>query len=496
VDDMLELSKRTRNPDFKDKLAPHLPLLRPQSGREEKSVGKEAHKERVRGFSVRDAERVDVSTLKPLDETTDGVKSSGGSEKPAVSQHALLSINIDGELIEIKDQIQLYAANHLINHPLVSPALQPSLGGFPPLLIQVGGGELLRDEQIYIAHKAASPLSYPPSPSIHQSAELIQSKVARYRPTNVQIQVWDDLCHVAPTLSFTRPAKFMYRSIAQFGAWALARAQKTSIDILDDDDVSVISASSSVSTDSNLSPEKIKLSMPHSAQNVGFDRINRDPTNSKGPEVGKAGDPLPSFEKHMIRQRVTRKGVILPLPPQSELEALQLDPSEIGVIKPGPVRKWMAAQSKWNGKFAKQKRAVQKKRIKHMDHGFEGFDGETPPPTALAGRRVKGMQKQKASKRSWGMSMWSVWGSKHDEMTVRIPLVHSTPTGSVELQCQKIRLSTLIIRRAVLRFQESQRTVSLHRRPLLQGASRSAICAQRSWKHTKGSQVLAYGNQH
>jgi hypothetical protein len=59
------------------------------------------------------------------------------------------------------------------------------------------------------------------------------------------LQVWDDLCHVAPTLSFTRPAKYMYRSIAQFGAWALARAQKTEIEIVDDDDVSIISKSSS-----------------------------------------------------------------------------------------------------------------------------------------------------------------------------------------------------------------------------------------------------------
>ena len=64
-------------------------------------------------------------------------------------------------------------------------------------------------------------------------------------PTDVQLQVWDDLCHVAPTLSFTRPAKYMYRSIAQFGAWTLARAQKTEIEILDDDDVSIISQSGS-----------------------------------------------------------------------------------------------------------------------------------------------------------------------------------------------------------------------------------------------------------
>lgn len=158
-----------------------------------------------------------------------------------------LSIMIDGKLVEIKDQIQMYATNQLISHPLVSPILQPSLGGLPPLLIQVGGGEMLRDEQIYLAHKAANPAKYPPGDAFLDEIphDHNRDQINRWKPTDVQLQVWEDLCHVAPTLSFTRPAKYMYRSIAQFGAWALARAQKTEIEILDDDDVSVISQSDS-----------------------------------------------------------------------------------------------------------------------------------------------------------------------------------------------------------------------------------------------------------
>ncbi len=35
--------------------------------------------------------------------------------------------------------------------------------------------------------------------------------------------------------------------------------------------------------------------------------------------IGKAGDPLPPFRDHMIRQRVTRHGEIYPLPPAQEL---------------------------------------------------------------------------------------------------------------------------------------------------------------------------------
>lgn len=102
---------------------------------------------------------------------------------------------------------------------------------------------MLRDEQIYLAHKCANPAKYlPPEQLLDDKARAL---LKQYKPTDVQLQVWDDLCHVAPTLSFTRPAKYMYRSIAQFGAWALARAQKTGIDILDDDQISIISSSGS-----------------------------------------------------------------------------------------------------------------------------------------------------------------------------------------------------------------------------------------------------------
>ncbi|KAK3092219.1 hypothetical protein LTR53_019618, partial [Teratosphaeriaceae sp. CCFEE 6253] len=104
------------------------------------------------------------------------------------------------------------------------------------MLIQVGGAELLRDEQIYIAHKAANPKAYPPGDAILDEYDPRRETLRRYPPTDVQLQVWEDLCHVPHTLSFTRPAKYMYRSVAQFGAWALAHAQHHGIEIRDNDD--------------------------------------------------------------------------------------------------------------------------------------------------------------------------------------------------------------------------------------------------------------------
>lgn len=128
----------------------------------------------------------------------------------------------------------------------------------------VGGGEILRDEQIYLAHKCANPSKYPPPESTLDDRGRAQIK--KYKPTDVQIQVWDDLCHVAPTLSFTKPAKYMYRSVSQFSAWALARAQKRDIDILDDDDISIISTSSSDSDKEEITKVKCSLILDHGNQ--------------------------------------------------------------------------------------------------------------------------------------------------------------------------------------------------------------------------------------
>lgn len=380
------------------------------SNREERTAKKEAKAERVRGYSV-NTEKPDINDILTTPDTW--VSPDG---KYGIGPKGILSIQLDDVRIEIKDQIQMYTANHLLMHPLVSPALQPSLGGLPPLLIQTGGGELLRDEQIYLAHKAAHPEAYLPPPSNCQTAEEIEAQASRYKPTNVQLQVWDDLCHVAPTLSFTRPAKHMYRSIAQFGAWALSRAQKVSIDILDDDDISFVSTDSDVSSNKAKASKKAKNSKTRSESHSGTDRIID--RNQHEARVGKAGDSLPPFEHHMIRQRIDRHGYIHPLAPKEELIALNIPVSEVGVPKPGPVKKWMKASQQWNSKFAKQKIKIQQQRMKEMQADFERVEGEYPPPTALAGRRIKGMKAEKARKKSWGMALWSLWGSKHDEATV------------------------------------------------------------------------------
>lgn len=301
----------------------------------------------------------------------------------------------------------MYATNELLDHPLVSPIMQPTLGGLPPLLIMVGGGEILRDEQIYLAHKCANPAEYAPPPN--KMDEKGRALLAKYEPTDVQLQVWEDLCHVAPTLSFTRPAKYMYRSVAQFGAWCLARAQQRGIEIMDDDDISVISNSGSTTEGDPQEKEKV-------VEGGG----NAKQEENKPGEVGKAGDPLPPFRNHMIRQRVSRHGVTYPLAKAEELPGCRLKPEEVGVIKAGQVKKWLTTKQQWDRRYATNKARVHKKLIDDMVAGYYEFPGEHPPPTALAGRRRdKDVKEKKKRVKSLGLALWSLWGSKHDETTMQ-----------------------------------------------------------------------------
>lgn len=328
-----------------------------------------------------------------------------------------LQLTIDQNIIQVKEQFQMYTTNELLTHPLVSAVQQPSLGGLPPMLIQVGGAELLRDEQIYLAHKAANPRAFPPSQPIMDMHDPQRIVLNQYPPTDVQLQVWEDLCHVPHTLSFTRPAKYMYRSVAQFGAWALARAQKKGIEILDDDAISIISDGGDENSETGSRPESDRFSTYGS---IGMDGVSSTQFKlAPVGAIGKAGDQLPPFRDHMIRQRVNRHGVVFPLPHPSEIASLHLAPETIGALKRGPVQKWLGKRTENEQKFAKDYKALMKKRAKELKDGYDTIDGESPPPSALVNRRRKGIAPEEKKKgKSWGLAMWSGWGSSHDESTI------------------------------------------------------------------------------
>ena len=68
-------------------------------------------------------------------------------EAPDPSKSIILH-TADGEDIEVAEQVQLYAPNALLKHPLVSLALS-YLGDLPPLLFIAGDKGVLRRNNIY-----------------------------------------------------------------------------------------------------------------------------------------------------------------------------------------------------------------------------------------------------------------------------------------------------------------------------------------------------------
>ncbi|KAF9886999.1 hypothetical protein FE257_010615 [Aspergillus nanangensis] len=290
-----------------------------------------------------------------------------------------------------------------ISVPIDGQTVEPSLGGLPPLQVLVGGGEMLRDEQIYVAHKAADPTAYPPSDKYLDEYDPKREILHKHPGTYVQLQVWDGLCHVAPTLSFTPPAKYMYRSIAQFGAWALACAQESEIDIVDDNEVSPISSGDS--------------ECPDTAPNGTTHKEGSVPEPSS---VGIAGDPLPAFKNRMIRQRIGKGGKVFPFDPPSSCPVLQIPPSQIGEFNPILVKKWLAGKEEWDTKYAHKKHSVQKRRIKELAISFqEDFPEELPPACSLAARKsAPGVLPYHTARKNYPMTLWSNWASKHDERTI------------------------------------------------------------------------------
>lgn len=86
-----------------------------------------------------------------------------------------------------------------LTHPLVSPVLQGSLGNLCPLFIIAGDEEALRDEIIYLAHRAADPELYAPRKSVLLESERQRSNAEHFKTaTKVHLQLYDGECAIIP----------------------------------------------------------------------------------------------------------------------------------------------------------------------------------------------------------------------------------------------------------------------------------------------------------
>lgn len=359
--------------------------------------------------------------------------------------------------IAIHEQIQMYTSNSLLTHPLISPVNHGSLGGLCPLLVvspssqfinipgnhssfvicanqqHSGGGELLRDEQIYLAHKAANPAKYPPSDAVLSDYPNQADLANRYKPTKVQLQVFDGCAHVIPTLSVTKPARYMYRSAANFNIWAIMAAKrkvehkmsssKTSSrkpsaapSILSSQDeqnsmldtgvrtkepISMLTSPlSDISMDERLhSAIKSNLAIEADLQSELTDssydsesedditdtkqdgqtksssRIRRKPTGVLSDRIIVSGS-LPSFGPgHIIRQRASVHGRLRQMEPEEEIKALNLSPNQVGRVHiDGPVSYWLETRKKFHSKYSSDlehfRRIKSEDYVKAKKHGF------------------------------------------------------------------------------------------------------------------------------
>lgn len=308
----------------------------------------------------------------------------------------------DNSVAEIQQQVQLYATNAQLTNPLVSPALAGSLGGLPPLYFLAGDEEVLRDEIIYTAHRAANPGEYPPRPELLENSPRNRAAFEKYRnsPTKVHLQVYDHQCHVLTILAQTTPAKYAFRAIASFIKYVTG-AQT-----------------------GNYEPHPYRsgaLRQGHANRN-GNSSTSSSSSGQENQYSGRVPLMRPEYDANMIRERVSMSGAIRPMEPASQISALQQPLDNIGRVLERPYLRFNKGHDLWEQKYQRAARRAEKQRRKYErryskaqqkaskaglldDRGDLRRDprdwrwtdlascgplelsGEAPPPSAIVGRR-------------------------------------------------------------------------------------------------------------
>ena len=218
-----------------------------------------------------------------------------------------------------------------------------------------------------------------------------------------------ETAHILPVLfGFCTPAKYCFRALASFNrhAWNVphpARSKQNSLDVKPSPrKLHKRSASSNssvgrsflggvgrrssvgpgpsnlpangevsedgVSTKRSLSRRSGKSSRSSTS---GDDKLR---TITSNVALGErfAGDPsvyeqLPSpYVDNMIRERVSIRGQIRPLEPEDELPACTMPPEKLGVAGELALRRYLEGQAKWDERYGRTAKRVQKKRARNL----------------------------------------------------------------------------------------------------------------------------------
>ncbi|KAK4685854.1 hypothetical protein P7C73_g4288, partial [Tremellales sp. Uapishka_1] len=337
--------------------------------------------------------------------------SEPGGRMPCLSQfNTGLSLDVAGKEVVLDTQIQLYATNATLAHPWVSPVMG-YLGGLPPLLIIAGQNEVLRDEIIYAAHKAAHPEEHPIKDSIKKLLPSLNGIEERYGPTDVHLQVYD-----APaSLSISKTPNDSGANTPQMMTSATSSPAEERDPVLDSPQSFSTPAQSASDVHSTFAAQqqapvvletplprtgagspiirsgtdsprkKFSFAIPRNRSTV--DNFWRSGVASSGDDAGPRFEPQPNqdgkalpgtagysgiyegsnpFNNHMIRERVDPDGVCRPLEAESDLGAMTMPADEIGVIKEGPAMRYLDGQAAWDKKFSHAIKSVKRHRERNL----------------------------------------------------------------------------------------------------------------------------------
>ncbi|KAK4055202.1 hypothetical protein OIV83_000482 [Microbotryomycetes sp. JL201] len=335
-----------------------------------------------------------------------------------------IKIKIDGEEVELVDQIQLYATNDQASlvHPFVSPLWAPSLGGLPPTYILAGEKEVLHDEIVYLAHRMAHPDRYPLRKELLEANPQRTQVQANLPPTLTHLQVYDGVCHDLPLLSFTTPAKYCFRAVASFikfvttdpaeggppspvsptmmrlpvekdpnhedarihardmamkdgtapagdpspkpGSSSLLEVPKSGCGSTVSFETGPIMTTSNDSRVNGPSSESFPTSRPMASRSSTVNSSTSKKMTNLEKTIYSSTQPFhrPDYVDNMIRERISLTGVVRALEPESELECLNLNPEDIGVVKEAPVKRYLAGKTIWDKKFKSVAEKVQRER--------------------------------------------------------------------------------------------------------------------------------------
>ncbi|KAF9006563.1 hypothetical protein BDQ17DRAFT_1302956 [Cyathus striatus] len=281
----------------------------------------------------------------------------------------LLMENPNAVPLELRSQIQQYATTEQLTHPLVSPVLQGSLANLPPLYIIAGDGEVLRDEIIYLAHRAAFPKDYPTRTGVLRDGRRQKENAEKFQmPTKVHLQVFDGMCHVLTVFTFTESANYAYGAIAEFTKRVTHYKEEDNQSHSPDSQhppLDVSSESDGLSRPQIRKPFKTKLEKAAASVHLdiglhqhGEEAVNHEVCVNVTGLV--SSSDIPSIM--MIRERVDIFGKVRLMESQEELPALRVKPCEVGLIKEAPALRWLKGQEIWDKRYKRDAQKVIKRR--------------------------------------------------------------------------------------------------------------------------------------